>query len=417
MIRKHIILLILVSISLEVLAQTIWHEIVSNTTQDLEAIDFVDDNPMIGYIGGDNVILKTIDSGVTWIPITLESVPNGQTIFNVHDIHFLDENHGIATSNATIWETFDGGLNWEYSAVGFNCFAYSLFFLNENISFIGGSGCFEGHVILRIEDGVAIQAMDPDDWAGGGSHVISMNFKDELLGLAGTATGKILRTVDGGFNWDTIPNIANGMAITDFVYEENLIRATHENQDQFGTMVSIDEGLTWTVDWETATFFYPKMFASHKNMSGGIYLGGIEGNALEMGVIFNNQQGFWSWDAIEQPVRDIDSHSDSTTFCVGLNGSIYCNVDPSVINAVDEIEKPLSFEVYPNPANSFLAVSGDIHSNVKYEIFDISGRKVLDGSFGYGSSQRINIVELAAGSYKLNLLFGYQNETYSFQKN
>ena len=393
-----------------------WYPIDSNTDQHLEAIDFVDDNPAIGYIGGDNILLKTTNYGQTWSPVEIVSFPQENAILNVHDLHFFDENHGYMLSNYQIWETFDGGLNWTMSDILFNCFALSLHFVNDDIGYIGGRGCFEGHVIVRIENGIDEQVNDPENWdSAAGTEVIAIDFKDETFGLAGTARGELLRTTDGGFNWDTIPNIAGDSAITGFVFDEDIIIATHANNNAFGTMVSTDNGLTWEVDGATATFFYPLMFAAHSNEVGAAYLGGKDGLGMEQGVIFSNQEGFWNYQSVDYPIRDIASHSDSITFCIGEQGAIFVNVDPSIIVGVEELEDN-SFRLSPNPATTFLNIQGELAANSSYVIHDISGKKMMEGGFNSFDSHYIDIATLASGVYTIRIKSDQQFSSLLFTK-
>ncbi|MCG8330783.1 MAG: T9SS type A sorting domain-containing protein [Chitinophagales bacterium] len=396
-------------------AQT-WFTIEANTDQHLEAIDFVDDNPAVGYIGGDNILLKTTNYGKDWNPVEIVSLPSENSVLNVHDLHFFDENHGYMTSDYLIWETTDGGLNWTISDIPFNCFAVSLHFASDDIGFIGGRGCFEGHVIVRVEDGIGSQSTTPNDWIGASNNeVTSIAFKDQTFGLAGTATGDMLRTIDGGFNWDTIPNIAGDSAITGFIFEEDRILATHANNSAFGTMMSTDNGLTWEMDGATATFFYPQMFAAHRSQAGAAYLGGMDGFGMEGGVIFSNEGGFWNYESVQYPVKDIASHSDSITFCVGKQGTIYVNVDPSVIVNVEEHEIS-NFNLSPNPATTFLNIEGELAVNSSYAIYDISGKKIKEGNFDHVDNQRIDVADLVSGVYTITLRSDQQFKSLLFTK-
>lgn len=272
--------------------QIIWHEIPTPTGQNLNCIQFVDDQ--VGYIGGFQTLMKTEDGGANWTEVTIDSISmNTMTDLDIFDMHWFNAQHGIMM--AGVWggmfETFDGGANWTPLApanAGF-CQSTALFFFDENNGFAGGAGCFEGHIIDRFENGTWSTTMDPQDWDTN-NWVASIEFITSDIGLAGTANGTILRTADGGLNWDTITNLSSGYAITDFVLYNGIIRTTTHN-NQWGVMISDDFGLTWDWDPETATFFYPQMNAAHVDQSGTTYLGGIEGNQGTIGVIFDNSAG------------------------------------------------------------------------------------------------------------------------------
>ncbi|MFK7758205.1 MAG: T9SS type A sorting domain-containing protein [Flavobacteriales bacterium] len=378
-----------------------WYSVESNTTEDLEAIQFLEDEPTIGFIGGENVLLKTTDSGVTWTPVDINSLPADNSVLDIHDVHFFDELTGFVTSDYQIWETSDGGLNWTVAPIQFNCFAVAMYFINDDLGFFGGSGCFEGHVIVRLENEEDFQVSTPEDWFGASiNHVSSIEFKDELFGLAGTISGNLLRTTDGGLNWDTIPNLANGETITGFVFNEDEIIATHQSNENFGTMSSSDNGLTWSMHEASATFFYPAMDAAHKSESEANYLGG---RYQQGGVIFSNEGGFWNFDAVEFPVRDIDSQSESRTFCVGEQGAIYVNADPDETNNINE-HFSNSLGVYPNPSSSLIHFTGDLDGLTKYEIYSVEGKLVMEEQSYSPASTQIDVSELERGPYFIKLI-------------
>lgn len=61
--------------------QIVWNQIPTPTNRDLNMIQFVSNE--IGYIGGDSVLLKTIDGGLNWSEMVLDSIS--------HDINHTNE--------------------------------------------------------------------------------------------------------------------------------------------------------------------------------------------------------------------------------------------------------------------------------------------------------------------------------------
>lgn len=387
------------------LAQTTWYPISSGTDRELRTIQFVNDQ--IGYIGGDSTLLKTTDGGQTWTAVEIDTMPFGSwQQLDIYDMHWFSAEHGIIMSG--IWngaaETFDGGVSWSAVPFAHNgfCQTTALFFFDGNTGFAGGAGCFEGHIIDRFSNGTWYETTMPQSWDPQ-SWVTSIEFRDSQLGLAGTNNGKLLRTTDGGLTWDTVPHLAADSAITDFIfYNDGSIRATHLSEFSYGVMLSTDDGLTWQFDSETASFFYPDMHAAHINGQGISYLGGRETNSDTNGVIFDDQGPIWFMTMIDEPVNDIASHSDSITFLVGRNGSIYANVDPLILGQAP-VAQQVRLQLAPNPVHDQLQVSGLDGTIGWVRIVDVSGRDVLKPE-NRAIMSSIDVSHLESGTYLLSVI-------------
>ena len=382
-------------------AQGTWIEISTPTFKDLNAIQFVSNQ--VGYVSGDSVLLKTVDSGATWTQMMLDSIPHNinQTL-DILDMHWFDENHGYIMAGpwGGFYETLDGGLDWEYTGTanaGF-CQTSALFFFDDNNGFAGGAGCFEGHIIDRFESGLWSTTNDPNDWDSQ-NWVTCIEFANASFGLAGTINGTLLRTTDGGLNWDTISNLAGDSAITDFIfYPDGTIRATHQNNPEYGVMISEDDGLTWEFDSELASFFYPSMNAAHIDDNGTTY---IAGETFNEGLVFDSNASFWNMVTVGHPINDIASHSDSVTFLVGDSGAIYTNYIPGTIGLADITESP-TFQISPNPASNELNISG-VEGIIKIvTVFDSSGRLVMQES-GSQTTQYLDVSRLESGVFILEV--------------
>lgn len=395
--------LLAISATLSVQAQSIWQQIQTPTQQKLRTIQFVSDE--VGYVGGDSILLKTIDGGMNWTEVQIDSIPiNSWQRLDVFDMHWFSENHGVIMSG--VWsggfETFDGGANWQVLNFAHNgfCQTTSFFFFDENTGFAGGAGCFEGHIIDRFSNGVWSETTDPENWNSQG-WVSSIEFKDANLGLAGTVDGILLRTTDGGFNWDSVPNLAGDSAITDFIFHaDGSIRATHRNNVNYGVMISTDGGLTWEADIETATFFYPKMNAAHISPNGISFIGGLGGFNNE-GLIYDDLGGFWNAQTLGQPINDIASHSDSIVFLVGDSGAIYVNIDPAILGVKDA--KEIEFNLSPNPTIDQLQITGLQEPMRRYSVIDMMGRTVLQANRTAGQPTVLDVSDLKAGSYFISI--------------
>ncbi len=90
----------------------------------------------VGFIGGNNILLKTSDNGNSWIA--------NSTIFNVStfsgSLFFTDTLTGYFPFGNRIYKTIDGGINWMEQVVP-GQFAKYLFFVNDTLGYAVGSLC------------------------------------------------------------------------------------------------------------------------------------------------------------------------------------------------------------------------------------------------------------------------------------
>jgi len=402
MVMKNVIILLsLIAFALTAQAQFTWTQISSGTEQELKTIQFVDN--LIGYIGGDSILLKTTDGGANWAEVQIDSIPLiGFQPLDIYDMHWFSAQHGIIMSGpwGGMFETLDAGSTWQAvvpANSGF-CQFSSVFYFDENHGFAGGAGCFEGHIIDRFENGTWITTMDPSDW-NTNNLVLSIEFMDDSLGFAGTVNGTLLRTSDGGLNWDTIPNLAGDSAITDFIfYPDGTIRATHNNNPEYGVMISDDGGLTWEFDNDLASFFYPSMNAAHIDDNGTTY---IAGETFSAGLIFENSGTFWNMISPNYAINDIASHSDSVTFLVGDTGVIYINIDPGTLS-ISGLDQSPTFNLSPNPALNELNISSVDGAINSIRIFDMSGRMTFQET-GNGTFQTLDVSSLESGVFVIEI--------------
>lgn len=72
---------------------------------DYRSIQWVNTN--VGYIGGENILLKSIDGGLSWIEMELPEQ------MNVNDVSFFDDQNGVLLGDeGLIYRSTDGGISW-----------------------------------------------------------------------------------------------------------------------------------------------------------------------------------------------------------------------------------------------------------------------------------------------------------------
>jgi photosystem II stability/assembly factor-like uncharacterized protein len=156
--KKVILFTLFISIPIILICQTDWTLLNSGTTQNLNSVDFFDENN--GLVVGDNgLILKTIDGGDTW-----NSVTSG-TSNNLNGVSYVNADTTVVVGDsATILRTTDGGSNWVPITVG----VYSnLFSIDINA---GGNGIAGGtdQTILKTDDAGATWSITQTGYMGGG---------------------------------------------------------------------------------------------------------------------------------------------------------------------------------------------------------------------------------------------------------
>ena len=153
------------------------------TDEDLESVVFIDDDK--GFIVGENnQVFKTENGGNDWNPITL---PESNESWDWGKVFFLNENIGfISGSNGGAYKTIDSGNNWVYFP---NLNSSNFCFVSETKGFKSFSSIYK-----TINEGMNwICQSSPTS-----NTMHSMFFIDENLGFMVGSGGSILRTTNGG---------------------------------------------------------------------------------------------------------------------------------------------------------------------------------------------------------------------------
>lgn len=234
--KKLILTIVLFLFSLTKL--TAQWEILNEGIGQVRSIDFINEN--IGWLGGwEGALLKTTDGGENWITIPMN------TSWNTIQIDFINESVGWAVGDA-LWKSSDGGFTWTQQLnIGFN----SLYIIDINNVYAVG-----GNKIYKTSNGGT-------DWIDVSPNLPDRNYKsvwfqDSLMGVAVgnyfdlsafRDVGIILRTNDGGNNWDeTIVNEFN--SIYDLQFLDNTTGYFRANLDTINFICKTEDmGSSWSV--------------------------------------------------------------------------------------------------------------------------------------------------------------------------
>ena len=225
-----IILLIIFISAFSTLAQRQWTQQNSGTTALLRDVDFVDEN--IGFAVGNNILLKTTDSGLNWV--NWSSVSG-----DFRALDFLDENLGFIISRVggEVWKTTDGGQNWATQTFGYPISGISFADNLNGMIATGGGTNTSGRIILKTTDGGETwieQIVGDRGW-------LDVFFRNNLA-IAINGSRGIGRTTDSGITWDVVEiqeNLGTFQAVHWF--DENFITVTGDAN----IVHSTDGGDSW----------------------------------------------------------------------------------------------------------------------------------------------------------------------------
>lgn len=166
------------------------------------------------------------------------------TLKNLHDVHFNSEEEGWIIGNgngSAIMYTNDAGVTWETQLSGQYTPYTSLFFIDENEGWAGGSNCIY-HTTDKGASWIAQQVPNLN------YAIKDLFFINHDIGWAVCTKRIILKTVDGGVNWTKIMNFTNNMDFESVYFNDEMhgcaVGGFHAD-DGF-IMITTDGGNTWS---------------------------------------------------------------------------------------------------------------------------------------------------------------------------
>lgn len=379
-----------------------WYQISVPTSANLNDIEFASD--LVGYIAGDSAtLLKTTDGGETWEKLspTWDGFPFGNV--NLLDVNFINESLGYmaTTSSAGILKTTDGGLTWTVvpNNTTNQCYTDFVYVFAEDDLMVGGSDCFQGTTITQYQD--PNWSVMTVNYANGNTDEIVTQIEFEgNLGLAAVNNEFMLRSTDFGQTWDTLSvGLAPGGVLTSVMIASNdtIYAGYDQNGGGFGIIISTDNGLTWTQDFSSATFYYPAFFGLCESSDGSIYVGARPSGGQD-GLIFELSNGTWSFYPVDHTIYALDSYGADVTFGVGSNGyvvvnQLIANVGMEELSIVEE-----QLVIAPNPASDLVKVSSTLGAIEWIDVIDLQGMHVMHTQIG-STNGMLNVSELATGIY------------------
>ena len=263
-----------------------------------------------GYVAGNEVILKTIDGGLSWAE---QEAPSKNQMWAVD---FFDENLGLMAGEVgEIYRTTDGGSNWQLINVGTDKTLKSVKFLTQTRAYAVGEG---GEVYRSTNGG--------QSWAkqsvGTTVDLNRLFFANQDTGYVATADGKVIRTFNSGNNW-SIQTTGQSNPLNDIYFTSG---KTGFSVGQNGTIIkTADAGTTWTVVTSGTERHLTAMSFNRSNLNFGVVLG-------ENGTVLRTTNGGTTFDGIN--LSNTQTYfgasfrkTSNVIFGVGTNGTIISSVN------------------------------------------------------------------------------------------
>jgi photosystem II stability/assembly factor-like uncharacterized protein len=211
-------------------------------------------SPNIGFAVGDGgVIRRTANGGTTW---TTPTLPANSNVHDFRAVWFFDQNTGFAVGgngtggNGVIFKTIDAGLTWtDNSPVPNNGTGiYGVFFTTLNKGFVSD---FNGKIITTTDGGTTwitpTTAQSPGNQLGG-LYFTSLNEGYAVGGKASNNTGVILKTTNGGTTWNTNFTATTFLSDIKFVGTTGFVNGGTVSSSIGSILKTTNAGSTWTTE-------------------------------------------------------------------------------------------------------------------------------------------------------------------------
>lgn len=300
-----------------------WVPFEKDTTGDFRSVDFINDS--LGWGICDTGIVKTLDEGRTWIVLN-DTVGNGK-------IMAVTENIVYAVVGGEILKTSNGGTDWEsiYSSTSETELNIAFFHHRDTIIVAGGKDLDEQKIpdkgiILRTNDGgeswieVLVSAFN---------NVLNVKLINDSTAffLATDISGKyyICKTIDAFSTWSVLAETIFPVRASMF-FDDGIIIYIVENNLESYIMKSTDKGLTWEkgavklpLNWN-----YEICFGAEN----AGYILGIYQQQLTTGnahiLLKSTDFGMnWSYIKVTQPFQDVSFIDGHTGIIVSCDAAIH----------------------------------------------------------------------------------------------
>ena len=350
-----------------------WTKYQTGTTLELSSGHFI--NSLTGWLVGgktsplQRIILKTTNGGVNWV--TQHTANSG----NLYDVHFFDQNTGIAAGNfGAIVRTTNSGVNWQ-SISGVTWTINGLYFSDANTGIAVGEA---GRIFRTTNQGLNWTQVNSGAFL---DTQLGVDFADASTGVSVGSQGRMYRTTNGGVNWVQLPDVTlNTLYSISFADALTAYACGSNLGNDASVLKSTDAGLTW-----------------QRQNSG-----------------------------TDNILYDINFVNAETGFAVGEGGTILKTTRGGIPIGIQQVSGniPTGFKLhqnYPNPFNPVTKISFEIPAssenvnNTSLVVYDITGKlvRVLTDQYLRAGNYEytFDASSLPSGVYFYVLRSGTFNET------
>ncbi|MCB0724367.1 MAG: T9SS type A sorting domain-containing protein [Ignavibacteriae bacterium] len=321
----------------------------------------------VGRKDGDNdQSMYSTDGGNTW---QNGIVTGSQDIF--YSIAMVNSTTGYASGSGKIFKTTTGGAGWfETSPTGNTDDIYGVSFINENTGWVVGEG---GNCYKTTNAG---GNWTPFTWGGGTDDALSCCFIDANTGWISGENGTLYKTTDGGAS--TVPqNINTGLY---YVINVDMLNAnTGWLTNRFELMKTTNGGTNWDTNYLPYSSLYINDFDFTDEMNGmvidddgNVYKTTDGGNSWEVGNVSSIQ------------IEGVYMVSPTEAYICGPSSFVFGYKDivsGTELTYTNSIPKEHYLEQnYPNPFNPSTTIKFGIPRQglVSLKVYDMSGREVAN---------------------------------------
>lgn len=175
-----------------------WTLVSSGVNKDIFDLDFKGNST--GYaVGLSGTIVKTVNKGNYWFS------QNSGTSLPLYCVKFINENTGVAGGYNVILKTTNGGVNWINLNVNISPLSgITSISFSDSLNIVAAGNTPSGDVYRSADGGLnwIKHSMDIHRVFGGSADLVrSISFLNSDTGFAVTSYGTILKTFNGGVNW------------------------------------------------------------------------------------------------------------------------------------------------------------------------------------------------------------------------